>query len=548
MANAVTSLSMVREELFTIVAEIEQSLGQYLESREDRQALQLAKDRLQQLSGTLSLLELGGAELLIGEVLLLVEQINDQPVTELSEHFYAIKRGLYVTERYLECVEQDEHKAPEVLLPEINELRKQLKRHPLAEGDFYYGSAQGVRSTLAKPLTPKDPELMARRLRQMYQIGLLGYLRDTPDANLTLMRKALTRLDRLYVGQDAHNLFWIAAAALEACEQGQLSPSYERKYLLARLDRQIKHSSADINAKVENGLLKDLLYVVALAQSQGPLAQAVREAYEVLALPYTEADLLAMREALKGPGLRVYSSLAGVLHEELASAKDELDLIERGTAAASTPEQLLTRLHSLEKTFDTVGLPVAAEQMQQASSKVQEWMQMPDNRLLLDSIAKLFLVVEGAVTALQKGNSEVQEVEQDVFYVQQLAEAKIVVTDEARIALSMAQRAVTGYLESNGDKMYLAAVPVALHGASGGLRFLEQTELAEFIQVAAEFIAAKMLEADLMPDTQALQALANALTGVEYMLERGVSALSQDGSSVFALTQASIDQLQAELA
>ena len=547
MANAVTSLSMVREELFTIVAEIEQSLGQYLESREDRQALQLAKDRLQQLSGTLSLLELGGAELLIGEVLLLVEQINDQPVTELSEHFYAIKRGLYVTERYLECVEQDEHKAPEVLLPEINELRKQLKRHPLSEGDFYYGSTQGVRASLAKPLTPKDPELMARRLRQMYQIGLLGYLRDTSDANLTLMHKALARLDRLYIGQDTYNFFWIAAAALEACEQGRLSSSYERKYLLARLDRQIKHSTADISAKVEPGLLKDLLYVVALAQSQGPLATAVREAYEVVALPYTEADLLAMREALKGPGLRVYSSLAGVLHEELASAKDELDLIERGTAAASTPDQLLARLYSLEKTFNTVGLPVAAEQMQQASTKVQEWMQNTSNTLLLDSLAKLFLDVEGAVTALQKGNSEVQEVEQDVFYVQQLAEAKIVVTDEARIALSMAQRAVTGYLESNGDKLYLAAVPVALHGASGGLSFLEQPELAGFIRVCAEFITIKMLEAEQMPDTQALQTLANALTGVEYMLERGVRALSQDGSSVFSLTQASVKQLQAEL-
>lgn len=548
MANAVTSLGMVREELFNIVAEIEQSLGQYLESREDRQALQLAKDRLQQLSSTLSLLELGGAELLIGEVLLLVEQATNQPQEELSEYFYAIKRGLYVTERYLECVEQDEHKAPEVLLPEINELRKLLRRNPLSEGDFYYGSVQGVRSTPAKQLVSKTPELMARRLRQMYQIGLLGYLRETPDANLTLMHKALARLDRLYAEKDVSHFFWIAAAALESAEHAQLKSTYERKHLLVRVDQQIKKITAESGVKVETGLVKDLLYVIALAKTQGEFATAVQQDFEVLLFTYQEADLLAMREALKGPGLRVYSSLAGVLLEELASAKDELDLIERGTASEGLPEQLLNRLNGLEKTFLTVGLSVAADKVQKASVLIKSWMSDTKDLQQLDLIASLFLDLEAAVKVLQKGNSELQETEKDVFYTQQLAEAKIVVNDEARIALSMAQRAVTGYLESNGDKLYLAAVPVALSGASGGLCFLERPQLAEFIQVCARFISENMLEVEQMPEAESLQVLADALTGVEYMLERGINALSQDGRSVLALTQESIKQLKSYLA
>ena len=211
------------------------------------------------------------------------------------------------------------------------------------------------------------------------------------------------------------------------------------------------------------------------------------------------------------------------------------------------PARLLARLDSLQKTFETVGMTVAVERVKLSTRLVNEWIEAPKTAGLMDKIAGTLLDVEAAVKDLERGYSQTQPAEHDVFYIQQLAEAKIVVNDEARIALAMAQRAVMGYLEADGDKLYLAAVPVALKGASGGLGFLEQHQLAGFIDVCDNFISQRMIEPESKPNAEELQALAGALTGVEYMLERGIEALTQDGSSVLTQTEQSVATLKESL-
>ena len=124
MVTGATSLSLVRDELFTTMEETEQSLEHYIAERNNGSLLQQAVENLQQVRGTLNLIELAGAELLAQEVL---QQATDIPVgagEERDGQLAALSNALYVLRRYLENVDAHRQEMPELLLPAINDLRQ----------------------------------------------------------------------------------------------------------------------------------------------------------------------------------------------------------------------------------------------------------------------------------------------------------------------------------------------------------------------------------------------------------------------------------------
>ena len=81
----VTSLNLVRDELFATMAEAEQYLEQFIAERQNGSLLQQAVGSLQQVRGTLKLIELAGAELLAQEILRLGMDIPGWPPENIEE-------------------------------------------------------------------------------------------------------------------------------------------------------------------------------------------------------------------------------------------------------------------------------------------------------------------------------------------------------------------------------------------------------------------------------------------------------------------------------
>src|SRR5690606_37030800 len=309
-----------------------------------------------------------------------------------------------------------------------------------------------------------------RRMRHMYQLGLLGFIRDQSQAGLKLMARALARLDSLFSNEPRARLCWVGAAALEAQIDGQLLPRKSRKQLFSRMDRELKQMLANSQYEAPRSLLKELLYLVALADSQGPLASQLRELFGLTPLPFTDHMLEEGYQRLTGPGQTVMRSLSSAIREELASVKDMLDLMERG----NLPNESLVALHSLlgklSKTLSMVGLTSAANSLAAQLPSVSAWAEgaTPEPGAL-NALAEAVLYVESMVASLERGerrdqrNGRADEAQQSRSFAEhQLNEARIVVVDEAQAGLSMAKRAITSYLESNGDKLHLANVPYSL--------------------------------------------------------------------------------------
>lgn len=547
MVTGATSLGMVRAELFATMADTQQCLEQFLEERDSGVLLQQAVTNLQQIKGILSVIELAGAELLAQEMQTLAMDIPAGADDDRNDQLTAINNALHVLRRYLEQLEANWIEMPELLLPAINKLRSANKQPRLPESYFFSAKLNFQRPEPRAQETPQDGQKIARRLRQMYQMGLLSLLKDEKvTASYEMMKRALYRLDGISSQSKTCNFFWVAAAAFESMIDGKLLLKSSRKFLFSRIDREIRLHITNEAYSSPRGIIKDLLYLVALAESKGELAAQVSSAASLPNLPFTDHMLADEYQRLSGPGTNVLRSLSAAIQEELTSVKDAVDLIERGTASDEQFNTLHVTLGKLEKTLAMVGLSTASNSLKNHLDKVVHWQDIktvsPDELLKL---ADTVIYVEGLVLGLERGHDDIssEASEAETFAKHQLMEARIVVTEEAKAGLNLTKRAITAYFESSGDRVHLDNIPVTLTNVRGGLQFIDEERAAGLVSSCLDYIQNNMINAMDMPIEQALESLADALTSLEYYLEGGSLLNRQQDREVLDLAQESLQAL-----
>ncbi|MNZ32970.1 hypothetical protein D3C78_503080 [compost metagenome] len=556
MVTGATSLGLVRSELFATIEQAEQSLELFIADRLNVSLLQQAVEYLQQIRGILKLIELAGAELLAQEILLLATDIPAGAGQERDGQLAALGKALFVLRRYLEGIDIHRQEIPELLLPIINELRQSTGQPSLPESYFF-----SVRLDQPRPqrrnveIQPGAANRDGARLRQMYQLGLMNVLREQNlSAALKLMSRALGRLDDLLGGRERSRLCWIGAAALEAMAEAQMRPSKARKQLLARIDRDLRQLLLNPQFEASRSLLKEMLYLVALAGTQGERASEMRRIFGLASLPFTDHLLEEESRRLGGPGQEVMRSLSLAIRDELVGVKDILDLIERGTAQLESKQALHAQIGKLAKTLDMIGLSSAGNALQCLVAMVGAWSERSDNPPAdeLLRLADALLYVESMVATLEQSEQRQRATarggEGESYATHQLDEARIVVIDEAQAGLALAKRAITAYLESSGDKLNLANVPTSLQAVRGGLWFLGLERAAELVGACAGYIQTHMIENAQIPSEQMLETLADALTSLEFFLEGGASLRPEGRQDVLDLAADSVRALGMQVA
>lgn len=544
MLTGATSLDLVREELFISVGEVEDLLQQFLEERQDGSLLQRAIEGLQQLRGTLDLIGLKGAALLLEEMVALATDIPVHEGDGLNEPLSALCNSLFLLQRYLHFCRQQGGERPELLLPIINELRShRTGARALAESHFYPLEPDRVPAELRDGARqPLDDRTFAR-LRQMFQLGLLDMIRQSrPGAGLSMMKRALQRWETRLDDRIA-TLCWIACASLEAIELTPLEVTVERKRLYSRLDREIRRlACGGVETDITVCLRMELLYLVALAGEGCVLCDEVRRQVNLPDPGYTEASLQQAFASLHGPGADVMRSVAEALYEEISVTKDMLDLLARNAGdAEQSLETLDASLQRLWKTMSVLDMAAISAQIRDAAAQLQGW--LSGDNATLERIADAVLHAELVVSRMENEGEIVGSLGNDQQDAPvELKEAHIVLVEESQAGLALARRAMTAYVESDHDRMHLMNVPDTLETVRGGLIFLGMTRAAAIIRSATRFIREALLDGQGAPAESRLEVLADALTSVEFYLESAERSAVSKGD-VLALAEESLAEL-----
>jgi chemosensory pili system protein ChpA (sensor histidine kinase/response regulator) len=548
------ALEWVKGEIAETLKQARQALEAFVENPEDSTRMRFCLTYAHQVHGTLQMVEFYGAALLAEEMEHLAQALMENRVSNQGEALEVLMQAILQLPVYLDRIQTARRDLPMVVLPLLNDLRsargeKLLSETSLFSPDMTVRQPALSADSLAQLRTAELPVLL-RKLRQMLQMALIGVIRNQDlGTNLGYMARVFARLEVLCKDAPLGPLWQIASGIVEGLSNGSVLNGSSVRTLLRQVDKELKRlleQGADgINQAAPDELTKNLLFYVAKSTTQSPRIRHLKEQYRLdEALP--DDDIVDEERArLAGPDRDAMRSVVAALCEELVRVKDSLDLFVRSDR--SKVAELDSQLAPLKQIADTLavlgfGQPrkVILDQIDVVHG-LSLGQREPSDAVLMD-VAGALLYVEatlaGMVGPADDGRREESHLPTtDVGQIHQL------VIKEARNGLEQAKDAIIEFIASQWNHEHLARVPELLTQARGGLAMIPLERAAALLQACNRYIQEQLLARKAVPNWQSLDTLADAITSVEYYLERLSEDHAAQGDLILDVAEESLETL-----
>ncbi|WP_061238546.1 Hpt domain-containing protein [Ectopseudomonas composti] len=548
------ALEWVKGEIGETLKQARQALEAFVENPQDPTRMRFCLTYVHQVHGTLQMVEFYGAALLAEEMEQLAKALMEGRVANQGEALEVLMQAILQLPVYLDRIQTARRDLPMVVLPLLNDLRaargeKLLSETSLFSPDMSVRLPALPEGSMARLRTAELPVLL-RKLRQMLQMSLVGVIRNQDlGTNLGYMARVFARLESLCKDAPLGGLWQIASGMVEGLANGSVVNGTSVRTLLRQVDKELKRlveQGADgINQSAPDELTKNLLFYVAKAPAQSPRISALKEQYRLdEALPDNEV-VDEERARLAGPDRDAMRSVVAALCEELVRVKDSLDLFVRSDR--SQPGELDALLAPLKQIADTLavlgfGQPrkVILDQIDVVHS-LSLGQREPNDAVLMD-VAGALLYVEATLAGMV-GPSEDNQNEQSRLPTTDVGQIHQLVIKEARNGLEQAKDAIIEFIASQWNHEHLARVPELLTQVRGGLAMIPLQRAADLLNACNRYIQEQLLARKAVPNWQSLDTLADAITSVEYYLERLAEDHGTQGDLILDVAEESLENL-----
>ncbi|WP_288371202.1 Hpt domain-containing protein [uncultured Marinobacter sp.] len=537
------ALDWVRGEIQDTLTQGQHALEAYVENRDDTARLRFCLNYLHQVHGTLQMVELYGAALLTEEMEKLTQAILNESVTSVDDAVEVLMQAILQLPQYLEHLGSSQDDFPMVLLPLLNDLRAARGDSLLSDTSLFKPDLTPSRLRVSAAVSERlqDPKVLGhlRKLRQMYQFALAGVVREESlSAHFNYMQKVLRRLIRLCQNTPRGELYKAAGGFVETLQGGANPVNTAVKSLLRELDIEIRrltdeHSSI-LQQPVPEALFKHLLYYVARARDLDmPQVSALRQAYQLDSALPSDSDVDAARTRVSGPGRDAIHSVVSALNEELARLKDQLDLFVRAELRQNDElEELLPGMRQVANTLAVIGLGIPRKVVTDQIELVERLSTQADavdDGTLMD-IAGTLLYVEASLAGLDSDRHEPEASGDSEFHLgsQELGEANEALIRESRNTLEQVKSSIVNFIASQWDTREVEHVPELLHSIRGGLSLVPLERVSDMLASAERYVSDVLLDGKQVPDWKQLDTLADAVTSIEYYLERLADGITEN--------------------
>ncbi|HCC63180.1 MAG TPA: hybrid sensor histidine kinase/response regulator [Pseudomonas sp.] len=549
------ALEWVKGEIAETLKQARQALEAFVENPQDSTRMRFCLTYVHQVHGTLQMVEFYGAALLAEEMEQLARALLDESVASQTEALEVLMQAILQMPVYLDRIQSARRDLPMVVLPLLNDLRAARGEKLLSETSLF-SPDMSVRAPalsgefLAQRQTEDLPTLL-RKLRQMLQVALVGVIRNQDlSTNLSYMARVFARLEMLCKDAPLGALWQIASGVVEGLASGAVANGTTVRNLLRQVDRELKRLVAEgaegINQAAPDELTKNLLFYIAKAPAQSPRIQALKAEYSLDdALP--DSTLVDEERAqLAGPDRGAMRSVVAALCEELVRVKDSLDLFVRSDRTGLTDlGALQSPLKQIADTLAVLGFGQPRRIILDQISLVEglaNGRQQPDDAALMD-VAGALLYVEATLAGMVGGTSAEHIGEDSHLPTTDVGQIHRLVIREARTGLEQAKDAIIEFIASQWNHQHLARVPELLTQSRGGLAMVPLARAAALLDACNQYIQEQLLAKQAIPDWQSLDTLADAITSVEYYLERLSEDCGSQGDLILDVAEESLQAL-----
>lgn len=560
-----TTLNWVKQELDETLKQARQALEAFVDDPVDTSQMRFCATYLHQVQGTLRMVELYGAALVVEEMERVALGLLDGDVLKSDETYAVLMRGMMQLPDYLERLQGGHRDIPVVLLPLLNDLRATRGEKLLSENVLFSPDLSvALPESAAGPNEPIPEEKLratASRLRTAFEFGLLKWFRDDDaDEILTRLMAISDRLCKVTSDEQARRLWWVAGGVLEALLVRALDASVSVKLLFGRVDREIKRLVEEGEATFRNNppsqLTKSLLYYAAHSQSSSERVKELKSVYRLNELLPDDQEVEHAQGSLAGRNKELLDTVSGAIKDDLLRVKDALDLHLRNSD--STEEDLQPLADSLDRVADTLGMlglgvprKVIIEQKQTVEAMASGDAETDENALL--DVAGALLYVESSLDdhIVRLGQAEEDEASLDDVSTDEalpLPESETrrildALMKEASTNLQQIKQDIVAFIEAPWDHDLMTRTPGLLEEIVGALRMLNLGDAAELLNGVVQYISSDLLEKRIVPEANDLDTLADAIASVEYYLE-GVRERRPGKEKILEVARASLVQLR----
>ena len=524
-----------------------QDLERYTEQSGDKNHLQSCLQQLQQIHSTLKMLQQSGALLLTGEMLTLLGDMAQLSPENAQEHQILLMQGMLQLPGYLDHTSRSGQDKPALIRSLINEMRQLRGESSLNEADFFSPdiseSIESLDQEQLENLKKSGFSPLVRKIRQKYQLCLAGVLRNKDkEKQLELITRIFAKLQNLCWGSPLSPLWDAGTALAQGLREGSISLNADTIALLRNIDRQLKTLvSMDVdgvNSHPDHDLLRNILYQLAIIETDNSLIVTLKQRYNL------DEALQAAPDDDKNEQLFSLEAAVPVvqsINEELARIKDVLDLfLLNPEDHRDSLTELLPVIQQLGDVLTVLELDDLRTQILAQQEKIQSVLDHPDTReeILID-VASNLLQIEAALSHYINGNHPVSDDE----YTNILDDIHLTVIHEARKNLDQSKECVVDYLENHKNLDFLEKIPSLMHSIQGGLAIIPLNRAAELIEQCAQYLQNTWLTGSIRPEREDLEHLADAISSIDYYLERLVAGDSRV-ANILNVTDESLSLLQ----
>lgn len=576
-----SSLESLSEEIAAIQKTIAQALDADSEELGDAadfesSAANKLAERLDQIAGALTMLDMAEAGKLVEHLRIAVLKLGQSPEPASVKQRQAIFEAGYLLSRYTEYVRASRARSgdemPLILSPCFYMLASAglapfMDESKLAGFNVGLVAASEAEAGVASEIDlPADDDIAGgscmppdynpqgeknfkqkeavdanqatfRRLRKMYQVALIGLLRDSSSKEqLKLIDRVASRSAGL-VGEPLLRTAWEALSVLVGqLADEKLAFTAQRKHFFARFDRWLRDMSKghyiEFNEAHNLGALRELIMLLMLSGSQRYVQSAFDATVDIDSLRWSDSQVEGQRRAVES-GLRdSVAAMGEAIGEQLGGMKQRLSAMSESELCEQADiEYLSSNMTAIAAVLKFCDFNNPALTLGAASEQVLAWQhEMPGESAMLQ-VANSILSVENALMCYSMSNCSGENDDDSQMSLEDgmIEQAHKHLFREMQSTISLSTRALSSYIESDFDREHIANVSHSLTGAIGGFQMVGLRDAAALAERCAVKIDAEYKNRET-GDAQRLESIADCLVCIEYLLHELAAGRKLDGA------------------
>ncbi len=277
-------LTWVKDQIDQLLNSVLENLQTVQANRDDTSPLRYSQTHLYQATGALDMVGLEGCKRYCNELEKLAAKLEKKTLNATPDIVEAFTVAVKKLQSYLQDLLNGAPDIPLRLYATLNPIVV-AQGETLEESELFFPdtSNSAPKSLPSKTLSDTEYASYIVEQRVTYQKSLLNWLQTKQTSAVDTMTSAVSNVSQVQQKNSNKTLWWVASAFTESLAQAEIAEHQGAKRLCRKLDQELRQFAEGIN-KPHNNLLRDILYFVAISESDKANVLQVKEVFELDAL------------------------------------------------------------------------------------------------------------------------------------------------------------------------------------------------------------------------------------------------------------------------